>query len=105
MGLVFIALFNRHPIAHGWEVRIDFSGVPEAAAEDAVDFLAAIEEGGLAQMEEVMDAIESTGSITYTARRAEDEASRATAALTAIPDSPYKQALLDLAHFSAHRSH
>jgi len=66
---------------------------------------AAIEEGGLAQMEEVMDAIESTGSITYTARRAEDEASRATAALTAIPDSPFKQALLDLAHFSAHRSY
>jgi octaprenyl-diphosphate synthase len=66
---------------------------------------AAIEEGGLAQMEEVMDAIESTGSITYTARRAEDEASRATAALAAIPDSPFKQALLDLAHFSAHRSY
>ncbi len=65
----------------------------------------AIEEGGLAQMEEVMDAIESTGSITYTARRAEDEASRATAALAAIPDSPFKQALLDLAHFSAHRSY
>ncbi len=66
---------------------------------------AAIEEGGLAQMEEVMDAIESTGSITYTARRAEDEAARATAALATIPDSPYKQALLDLAHFSAHRSY
>jgi octaprenyl-diphosphate synthase len=65
----------------------------------------AIEEGGLAQMEEVMDAIESTGSITYTARRAEDEASRATAALATIPDSPYKQALLDLAHFSVHRSY
>jgi len=65
----------------------------------------AIEEGGLAQMEEVMDAIESTGSITYTARRAEDEASRATAALAAIPDSPFKQALLDLAHFSVHRSY
>ena len=65
----------------------------------------AIAEGGLAQMEEVMDAIESTGSITYTARRAEDEASRATASLTAIPDSPFKKALLDLAHFSAHRSY
>ncbi|MHB8535107.1 MAG: octaprenyl diphosphate synthase [Sulfuricaulis sp.] len=65
----------------------------------------AIEEGGLAQIEEVMDAIESTGSITYTARRAEEEASRAIAALTAIPDSPYKQALLDLAHFSAHRNY
>ena len=66
---------------------------------------AAIEEGGLAQIEEVMDAIESTGSITYTARRAEDEASRAKAVLAAIPDSPYKQALLDLAHFSAHRNY
>ena len=65
----------------------------------------AIEEGGLAQIDEVMDAIESTGSIAYTARRAEDEASRATAALTAIPDSPFKQALLDLAHFSAHRNY
>jgi len=65
----------------------------------------AIEEGGLAQIEEVMDAIESTGSITYTARRAEQEASRATAALAAIPDSPYKLALLDLAHFSAHRNY
>jgi len=64
----------------------------------------AIEEGGLAQLDEVMNAIESTGSITYTARRAEDEASRAIAALAAIPDSPYKQALLDLAHFSAHRN-
>lgn len=65
----------------------------------------AIEEGGLAQIDEVMDAIESTGSITYTARRAEDEASRAAAALAAIPDSPFKQALLDLAHFSAHRNY
>jgi len=63
----------------------------------------AIAEGGLAQIEAVMDAIESTGSITYTARRAEDEATLAAAALVAIPDSPYKQALLGLAHFSAHR--
>jgi len=65
----------------------------------------AIAEGGLAQLDEVMNAIESTGSITYTARRAEDEASRAMAALANIPDSPYKQALLDLAHFSAHRNY
>jgi len=63
----------------------------------------AIEEGGLSQLDEVLDAIESTGSITYTARRAEDEASRASSVLAAIPDTPHKQALLDLAHFSAHR--
>ena len=65
----------------------------------------AIEEGGLAQIEAVIDAIESTGSITYTARRAEDEAAQAIQALAVIPDSPYKQALHDLAHFSVHRSY
>src|SRR3989344_7910530 len=65
----------------------------------------AIEEGGLAQIEAVMDAIESTGSITYPARRAQDEAKQALKALAAVPDSPFKQALHDLAHFSAHRSY
>ena len=65
----------------------------------------AIEEGGLAQIEAVMDAIESTGSITYTARRAEDEAKQALKALAAVPDSPFKQALHDLAHFSVHRNY
>jgi octaprenyl-diphosphate synthase len=33
------------------------------------------------------------------------EALLAKQALAAIPDSPYKQALLDLAHFSVHRDH
>jgi len=65
----------------------------------------AIEEGGLAQIEAVMDAIESTGSITYTARRAEDEAKQALKALATVPDSLFKQALHDLAHFSVHRNY
>lgn len=66
---------------------------------------AAIEEGGLAQIDAVIDAIESTGSIAYTARRAEDEAQQARTALAGLPESPYKQALVALAHFSAHRDH
>jgi octaprenyl-diphosphate synthase len=65
----------------------------------------AIENGGREQMREVLQVIESTGSITYTARRAEQEADLARAALSAIPDSPYKQALEALAHFSVHRRH
>jgi octaprenyl-diphosphate synthase len=65
----------------------------------------AIEEGGLARMEAVVNAIESTGALAYTARRAEHEADLAKAALAAIPESPYKQALLDLALFSVHRNH
>ena len=65
----------------------------------------AIEQGGLARIEAVLHAIESTGSIAYTAAQAENEARFAVQALVAIPDSPYKQALLDLAHFSVHRNH
>ena len=65
----------------------------------------AILDGGLSQVGAVREAIESTGSLTYTARRAEEEATRAKRALAAIPESPYKQALHDLAHFSVHRNH
>ncbi|MEK7816571.1 MAG: octaprenyl diphosphate synthase [Pseudomonadota bacterium] len=65
----------------------------------------AILDGGMSQAEAVLDAIESTGSLAYTARRAEAEAALARQALAVIPDSPYKQALHDLAHFSVHRDH
>ena len=65
----------------------------------------AIEQGGLDHIADVLTAIESTGANAYTARRAADEAERAIQALTAIPESPYKQALLDLARFSIHRTH
>ena len=65
----------------------------------------AIEKGGLEHIEAVVDAIESTGANAYTARKAEDAARCATEALAAIPESPYKQALLDLARFSVHRTY
>ena len=65
----------------------------------------AIEQGGLDHIADVLAAIESTGANAYTARRAADEAERAIQALMAIPGSPYKQALLDLARFSIHRTH
>lgn len=63
----------------------------------------AIERGGLDTIDDVVAAIEATGSLAYTARRAEEEAQLARQALTAIADSPCKQALLDLAYFSVHR--
>lgn len=66
---------------------------------------AAIKSGGREHIQAVITAIESTGSIAYTARRAETEAMLAKQALSSIPDSPYKQALLELAHFSVHRTH
>ncbi len=65
----------------------------------------AIERGGREHVAGVNATIESTGSIAYTARLAEEEAQRARQALAVIPDSPHKQALLDLAYFAVQRDH
>jgi octaprenyl-diphosphate synthase len=65
----------------------------------------AIQEGGLKLIDEVMAAIESTGSIAYTARRAREEADKAIAALDSIPASPYRDALIGLADFAVERTH
>ncbi len=65
----------------------------------------AIKNGGLDQIDEVIAAIESTGAITYTARKAEEEAHLAIEMLAPLPDSSFKQALSDLALFSVHRNY
>jgi octaprenyl-diphosphate synthase len=64
----------------------------------------AIETGGLERIDAVIDAIETTGALAYTSRLAADEAKLAKQALADIPNSPYKQALLDLADFSIQRT-
>jgi len=63
-----------------------------------------IEAGGLEHIDQVLAAIESTNALTYTAQVAELEAEKAVASLAAFPASPYKDALIALAHFAAHRS-
>jgi len=65
----------------------------------------AIEQGDHSQIEAVVDTIESTGSIAYTAQQAEAEAALAKEAVVTLPDSPYKQALVDLTFFSVYRNH
>ncbi len=77
----------------------------EGAEEQRTLLRSAILDGGLAQIESVIHAIESAGSIAYTAAQADLEAQHARQALSVIPDSLHKQALLDLAHFSVHRDH
>ena len=64
----------------------------------------AIISGAIDQIEQVRIAIESTDSITYTARRAEEQAKLAMQSVENMPASPYKQALLDLALYSVHRT-
>ena len=64
----------------------------------------AIEFGKLEEIDQIIEIIESTGAFAYTSRRAEEQAARAKEALAAIPDSPYLQALLNLADFAVARS-
>lgn len=65
----------------------------------------AIASGGRERMREVLQTIESTGALAYTAHLARQQAEEARAALASIPDSPFKIALLDLALFAVERSY
>ncbi len=65
----------------------------------------AIEHGGLEHIFEVSEAIESTGAIAYTAQLAREAAGKAQLALTAVPVSPYREALEALADFAVERGY
>jgi len=64
----------------------------------------AIEHGGRAQIDAVTRAIESTQAIAYTAQLAKRQADNAVEALTALPSSPYRDALQGLAEFAVTRT-
>ena len=65
----------------------------------------AITEGGREHIAEVMNAIEATDAIEYTAKIARDEANKALSMLSKIPDSRFKDALSALAEFSINRTY
>jgi len=66
---------------------------------------AAIENDGRDNIEAVIEAINATGAIEYTARMAQAEAGKAMSAIANIAPSPYKDALYALAEFSVNRNH
>jgi octaprenyl-diphosphate synthase len=63
----------------------------------------AIKTGGLDHLSVITSAIEATNAISYTKNLAEEEAKRALASIKDLPQSPYKEALEDLAQFSFRR--
>ena len=63
----------------------------------------AIEEGGRAHIDEIMDAIEKTGAIKYTRALAQQAASDAVSSLETLPESPFRQAMENMARFSVER--
>ena len=65
----------------------------------------AIEHGnGMEHLDEILYAMKQTGALVYTQKKAEIEADKAINALSVLPNSDYKQALISLAHIAANRS-
>jgi len=65
----------------------------------------AIEQGDLGRFAEVLEVIKQTGALEYTRQQAQQESDAACAALAVLPESDYKQSLLQLAHFAATRQY
>jgi octaprenyl-diphosphate synthase len=65
----------------------------------------AIEEGGLDDIDGIVATIKATGALAYTTRLAEQAADAAIAALTPVPDSVYKDSLIQLAQFAVRRQY
>ena len=55
-------------------------------------------------IDQILAALERTGALAYTQKRAEQEAEKAIQALAVLPESEYKEALLGLARISANRT-
>ena len=64
----------------------------------------AIEQGGLAQLGPIVEAIEITGGLDYAVSFAQRETQQALDALQALPDTPFSRALAGLARFAQERT-
>ena len=61
--------------------------------------------GGEGVLESVLKVIHETGALDYTRKKAEAESRMATEAISLLPDSQYKECLLQLANFAVSRNH
>ena len=64
-----------------------------------------IEQGDEQHFDAVLAAVTSSGALDFTRRQAEIAAERAAEAIAGLPESEYKDSLLQLAHFSVNRTH
>ncbi len=81
------------------------NAIERSEGEDKALLENAITNASKDNLEAVLRIIEKTGSLAYTARVAREQAKIAQDALTALPDSIYKDALMALAEFSVERAY
>ena len=74
-----------------------------AAPEDAAIIRHAIETGGLDELPRISALVHSTGALEATRAVAAKQAQRAADLLAALPDNPYRAALLEMAQAAVAR--
>ena len=65
---------------------------------------AIMERNGLDYLEQIQEILQQTGAFDYSRNKAEDEIKKAKLALSILPDTPYRQALMSLADLAVNRS-
>jgi len=75
------------------------------SAEQAQTVRRAIERGGRDEFAAVLDAISRTGALDYAREQARRESASACAAIERLPDSKYRDSLIQLAAFAVDRNH
>jgi octaprenyl-diphosphate synthase len=75
------------------------------SAAQAATIRQALVSGGLNDFEPVLKTVQTTGALDYTRTRAEVSASAARDAVSGLPDSKYKDSLLELATFAVTRNY
>ncbi len=81
------------------------NAIERSSGADRDLLIEAITNSSRENLESVLEIIERTGSLAYTARAAREQANKAKQALSVLPDSKYRNALADLAEFSVKRSY
>ncbi|MGZ8225230.1 MAG: octaprenyl diphosphate synthase [Methylococcaceae bacterium] len=79
--------------------------IQNATESEAAIIIEAINNGNRDAFNEVYAVVQKTRAIAYTEQRAEEEAQKAINALSCLPDSEYKEALILLAKFSVQRNY
>lgn len=77
----------------------------DSAPADYDTLRIAVQTGQCERIDDVIALVKQTTALDYCKARASDETQSAIAALTPLPDSRYKQALIDLATFALSRMH
>src|SRR5574340_120522 len=75
------------------------------SAQQAALIRSAIEHGGLDELGPVLQTVHETGAIDYVRARAEEEAQAARKAISHLPNSNYKESLLQLSDFAVTRKY